>query len=81
MAPHLKLYEFLCLFHKLTLWSDDVLEDVLANVRVDGGERVVQEVDCGVVVDGPSNTEIEKKLCNPVILNQTPGLPVFVSYL
>ena len=46
--------EILC--HELTLWSDDVLEDVLAHVCVDGGEWVVQEVDTGVVVDGPRHT-------------------------
>ena len=38
----------------LTLGPDDLLEDVLAHVGVDGGERVVQQVHGGVVVDGPA---------------------------
>ena len=34
------------------LWSDDVFEDVFADMRVDGAERIVQEIDVGVLVDG-----------------------------
>ncbi len=41
------------LVFKDAVWSDDLLEDVFPDVRVDGGERVVQQVDVRVAVDGP----------------------------
>ena len=39
-----------------TLWTDDLVEDVFADVRVDGAQRVVQNVDVGVLVDGSRQT-------------------------
>ncbi len=37
--------------------ADDAIEQVFGDVRVDGGERVVQQVDVGVVVDGASQRD------------------------
>ena len=42
--------------------TDHLLEDVLAHVRVYGGEGVVQEVDGRVVVDGPGTQFKRKKM-------------------
>ena len=39
-----------------TLRPDDVLEQVLADVRVHRGQGVVQQVDVGVVVHGTRQT-------------------------
>jgi len=35
------------------LWADDVVEDVLGDVRVHRRQRVVQQVDVGVAVQSP----------------------------
>ena len=40
-----------------TVWTNHLLEDVFADMRVDGGERVVQKVDVGVTVDGTRQTD------------------------
>ena len=37
--------------------ADDLLKDVLAHVGVDGGERVVEQVDVGLAVDGARQTD------------------------
>lgn len=44
------------LFVEYARWSDDVLEDVFANVRVDRAERVIKQVRLTVAVDGARQT-------------------------
>ncbi len=40
-----------------TLWTNHVLEEVFPDVGVDGGERVVKEIDVSVLVDGASERD------------------------
>ena len=41
---------------KQTVRPDDLLKDVFADVGVDGTERVIQEVDIPVLIDGSRQT-------------------------
>ena len=57
-------WKFISCFHsdshlafEHTLRPDHLLEDVFADVWVDGGERVVQQVDVGAAVDGARQTD------------------------
>jgi hypothetical protein len=47
-------YQYPRLSGQKSFVSDDAVEDVLPDVRVDGRERIVQQVDVGLPVNGAS---------------------------
>ena len=58
--------ECMCVYLSMedSFWSDDLLKDVFPDVRVDGRERVIQEVDVCLLVDCSRQT-------HPLLLTST----------
>lgn len=44
------------LVSKDSFWSDHFVKDVLTHVRVNSGQRIVQQVNIGLSVDGSGQT-------------------------